>query len=87
MKCYQANRAVFRHDMLMAMDEAVMTHRGELLDQAADKIKQVIGNNCAYEKARASAPWEHAPDHCRLRAAPLSGKTSQPVSSGLCENN
>ena len=33
----------------------VMAHRGELLDQAADKIRQVTGIECAYEKASASA--------------------------------
>ena len=33
----------------------VMAHRGELLDQAADKIRQVTGIDCAYEKASASA--------------------------------
>ena len=33
----------------------VMAHRGELLDQAADKIKQVTGIDCAYEKASASS--------------------------------
>ena len=32
----------------------VMAHRGELLDQAADKIRQVTGIECAYEKASAS---------------------------------
>ena len=33
----------------------VMAHRGELLDQAADKIRQATGFECAYEKAGASA--------------------------------
>ncbi len=33
----------------------VMAHRGELLDQAADKIKQVTGLECAYEKAGESS--------------------------------
>ena len=33
----------------------VMAHRGELLDQAADKIAQVTGLSCAREKAGASA--------------------------------
>ena len=33
----------------------VMAHRGELLDQAADKIRQVTGIDCAYEKASSSA--------------------------------
>ena len=33
----------------------ILAHRGELLDQAADKIQQVIGIDCAYEKASASA--------------------------------
>ena len=33
----------------------VMAHRGELLDQAADKIRQATGIECAYEKAGASA--------------------------------
>ena len=33
----------------------VMAHRGELLDQAADKIRQVTGLECAYEKAGKSA--------------------------------
>ena len=33
----------------------VMAHRGELLDQAADKIRLVTGMECAYEKAGASA--------------------------------
>ena len=33
----------------------VMAHRGELLDQAADKIRQVTGIDCAYEKASVSA--------------------------------
>ena len=32
-----------------------MAHRGELLDQAADKVKQVTGIDCAYEKAGTSA--------------------------------
>ncbi len=29
----------------------IMAHRGELLDQAADKVKRVTGLDCAYEKA------------------------------------
>lgn len=29
----------------------IMAHRGELLDQAADKVRQVTGLECAYEKA------------------------------------
>ncbi len=33
----------------------IMAHRGELLDQAADKVKQVTGLDCAYEKAGASS--------------------------------
>ena len=33
----------------------IMAHRGELLDQAADKVKQVTGIDCAYEKAGTSA--------------------------------
>ena len=33
----------------------VMAHRGELLDQAADKIRQVTGLECAYEKAGESS--------------------------------
>ena len=33
----------------------IMAHRGELLDQAADKVKQVTGIDCAYEKAGASS--------------------------------
>ena len=33
----------------------IMAHRGELLDQAADKLKQVTGMDCAYEKAGASS--------------------------------
>lgn len=33
----------------------IMAHRGELLDQAADKVKQVTGLDCAYEKAGESA--------------------------------
>ena len=33
----------------------IMAHRGELLDQAADKLKQVTGLECAYEKAGASS--------------------------------
>ena len=33
----------------------VLAHRGELLDQAADKIRQLTGLACAYEKAGASA--------------------------------
>ena len=33
----------------------VMAHRGELLDQAADKIKQVTGMDCAYEIADRSS--------------------------------
>ena len=33
----------------------IMAHRGELLDQAADKVKQVTGIECAYEKAGTSA--------------------------------
>ncbi len=33
----------------------VMAHRGELLDQAADKIRQVTGIECAYEKATKEA--------------------------------
>ncbi len=33
----------------------IMAHRGELLDQAADKVKQVTGLDCAYEKAGTSS--------------------------------
>ena len=33
----------------------IMAHRGELLDQAADKVKQVTGIDCAYEKAGTSS--------------------------------
>ena len=33
----------------------VMAHRGELLNQAADKIRQVTGLECAYEKAGESS--------------------------------
>lgn len=33
----------------------IIAHRGELLDQAADKVKQVTGIDCAYEKAGTSA--------------------------------
>ena len=33
----------------------IMAHRGELLDQAADKVKQVTGLECAYEKAGSSS--------------------------------
>ena len=33
----------------------IMAHRGALLDQAADKVKQVTGLDCAYEKAGASS--------------------------------
>ena len=33
----------------------IMAHRGELLDQAADKVKQVTGIECAYEKAGVSS--------------------------------
>ena len=33
----------------------VIAHRGELLDQAADKIRRVTGYECAYEKAGSSA--------------------------------
>lgn len=33
----------------------IMAHRGELLDQAADKVKQATGIDCAYEKAGVSA--------------------------------
>ena len=33
----------------------IMAHRGELLDQAADKLKQVTGMDCAYEKAGTSS--------------------------------
>ena len=33
----------------------IMAHRGELLDQAADKVKQVTGIDCAYEKAGSSS--------------------------------
>ena len=33
----------------------VMAHRGELLEQAVDKIRQVTGIECAYEKAGSSA--------------------------------
>ena len=33
----------------------IMAHRGELLDQAADKVKQVTGLDCAYEKAGSSS--------------------------------
>jgi superfamily II DNA or RNA helicase len=33
----------------------VMAHRGELLDQAADKIRQVTGMDCAYEIANRSS--------------------------------
>lgn len=33
----------------------IMAHRGELLDQAADKVKRVTGLDCAYEKAGATS--------------------------------
>ena len=33
----------------------IIAHRGELLDQAADKVKQVTGLECAYEKAGSSS--------------------------------
>ena len=33
----------------------IMAHRGELLDQAADKVKLVTGLDCAYEKAGSSS--------------------------------
>lgn len=38
-----------------------MAHRGELLDQAADKMKQVTGLDCAYEKAGASSLGSRLP--------------------------
>ena len=39
----------------------IMAHRGELLDQAADKVKQVTGMECAYEKAGASSLGSYMP--------------------------
>ncbi len=33
----------------------IMAHRGELLDQAADKVRQVTGIDCAYEKTGSSS--------------------------------
>ena len=39
----------------------IMAHRGELLDQAADKVKQVTGLDCAYEKAGASSLGSRMP--------------------------
>ena len=37
----------------------ILAHRGELLEQAADKIKKATGLNCSVEKAeqRASGSW------------------------------
>lgn len=39
----------------------VMAHRGELLDQAADKIKRVTGLNVAFEKAEESSLGSRLP--------------------------
>lgn len=39
----------------------VLAHRGELLDQAADKIDQAVGLGCAVDKAEQSALDSHLP--------------------------
>ena len=39
----------------------IMAHRGELLDQAADKVKQVTGIDCAYEKTVPMRRLVHPP--------------------------
>ena len=39
----------------------IIAHRGELLDQAADKVRQITGIDCAYEKAGSSSLGSRMP--------------------------
>ena len=53
----------------------ILAHRGELLDQAAEKIKKSTGLGCAVEKA--------VPDHCRICANLNEAVKARTVQPGL----
>lgn len=58
----------------------ILAHRGELLDQAADKIGKSTGLGCATEKSRADMSGELVPDCGRIRAEHDAGEKIEPVS-------
>ena len=61
----------------------ILAHRGELLDQAAEKIKKSTGLGCAVEKGGRKLPRELVPDHCRICANLNEAVKARTVQPGL----
>lgn len=61
----------------------ILAHRGELLEQAADKIKKSTGLGCSVEKAEQTGRGAVLPDYCRVCPDVNEGKASGTICNGL----
>lgn len=57
----------------------ILAHRGELLDQAADKLLQATGLRCSVEKAEETSYGQLVPGDRRLHSEPNEGETAGTV--------